>query len=92
MTVAAEIDRAAKELVDRYGKEAVGFARQWAENLARNGMVREESVALRVMTAAERLLDERLPRRPRLFSPLVSPLASVAGTTFGSGRASSQSG
>lgn len=83
MAALAEIEKAARELVARYGDEAVGFARAWAESLAREGMVREEAVALRVMTAAERLLLAE----GKALSGMATLPPHVIASGFGPGRA-----
>lgn len=56
----ADIERAANELVARYGREAGKFAEDWARELRDAGRIPDQSRALLVLSAVERLLDRRL--------------------------------
>jgi len=56
MYAGADIDGAARELVARYGRRADKFAADWARELGRAGKIPDESRALLVLTAVEKLL------------------------------------
>ena len=53
------IETAARELVVRYGQEARASANDRAAGFAQGGQWPEHDVALRMLTAVERLLEER---------------------------------
>ena len=60
MIADADIQRAAKELVERYGDNAIAAAQERVEALSTSKDQSEVNVALRVLSAVEVLLaDER---------------------------------
>ena len=58
MITEAEIGRSARELVEHYGREAIGIARDRVEELRNSGDYLAMDVALRILTQCERLLDK----------------------------------
>ena len=58
MITETEIGRVARELVEHYGREAIGIARDRVEELRNSGDYLAMDVALRVLTQCERLLDK----------------------------------
>ena len=58
MTTETEIGRSARELVEHYGKEAIGIAQDRVEELRNSGDYLAMDVALRILTQCERLLDK----------------------------------
>ena len=58
MITETEIGRSARELVEHYGREAIGIARDRVEELRNSGDYLAMDVALRILTQCERLLDK----------------------------------
>ena len=50
------IEQAARELVDRYGSQAINEAADWADSFARKGHWTDHDKTLRVLTVVEDLV------------------------------------
>lgn len=72
---------AAREMVERYGTEAVQLAKRRAEDFANSGQWREHDTAARLLTAVEKVLRQRPGRRaakPAALDPEVVALQALA--------------
>ena len=58
MITETEIGHSARELVEHYGRQAIGIAQDRVEELRKSGDYLAMDVALRILTQCERLLDK----------------------------------
>ncbi|MBW7851911.1 MAG: hypothetical protein H3C38_15570 [Rhodospirillales bacterium] len=59
----SDVERAADELIARYGRDASRFAEDWARELGEAGLIPDESRALLVLSAVERRLGRATATR-----------------------------
>lgn len=59
----SDVERAADELIARYGRDASRFAEDWARELGEAGLTPDESRALLVLGAVERRLGRATATR-----------------------------